>query len=85
VISETPRDARRDRVEKPDDYARFGVRWYWMVDPVERTLEVFELGTDGRYVRALAAADGDVTPPGCDGLVMPLGGRWSEIERLVEE
>jgi Uma2 family endonuclease len=84
-VSERPRDARRDRVEKPDEYARFGVRWYWIIDPVERTLEIFELGADGRYVRALAAADGDVTVPGCDGLVLPLGGLWAEVERLVEE
>lgn len=43
---------------------RFGVRWYWLVDPVARTFEVYELAADGRYIRALAAADGDVTPPG---------------------
>jgi Uma2 family endonuclease len=85
VITDTPRDARRDRVEKPDEYAAFGVRWYWLIDPVERTLEVFELGADGRYVRALAAADGDVTVPGCEGLVLPLDGLWAEVERLVEE
>jgi Uma2 family endonuclease len=85
VVTDTPRDARRDRVEKPDEYARFGVRWYWIVDPMERTLEIFELGADGRYVRAMAAADGDVTPPGCEGLVLPLDGLWAEIDRLVEE
>jgi len=85
IVSEAPRDARRDRVEKFDEYAHFGVRWYWIVDPVARTFEIFELGADGRYVRALAAADGDVRPPGCEGLVLPLGGLWAEIERLVAD
>jgi Uma2 family endonuclease len=84
VVSETPRDARRDRVEKPDEYAAFGVRFYWLVDPVARTLEVFELGPDRRYVRALAAASGKIAPPGCDGLVLDLDELWSEIERLED-
>jgi len=84
VLSEGPRDARRDRVDKPDEYATFGVRWYWLFDPVARTFETFELGADGRYVRALAAASGKVNAPGCDGLVLDLDDLWSEIDRLDE-
>lgn len=84
VVSETARDARRDRVEKPDECAAFGVRWYWLIDPPRRTLEVLELGADRRYVRALAASEGRVTPPGCDGLIIDLDDLWREIDRLEE-
>lgn len=84
VITPTPRDARRDRVEKPDEYAEFGVRFYWLVDPELRTVEVYELGADGRYTRALAASDGVMTRvPGCEGLVVNLDALWARVDRLA--
>jgi Uma2 family endonuclease len=85
VISPTPRDVRRDRVEKMDDYAAFGVRFYWIVDPEVRSLEIFELGRDGRYTRALGATEGMLSEvPGCPGLTVCLADLWAEIDRLAE-
>ncbi|MBI2892278.1 MAG: Uma2 family endonuclease [Deltaproteobacteria bacterium] len=83
VVSPTPRDARRDRIEKPDEYAAFGIRFYWIVDPELRSLEVLELGPGARYVRALAATEGLIeNVPGCPGLALDLDAIWREADRL---
>ena len=85
VVSPTARDGRRDRIDKPDDYAAFGVRFYWIVDPQQRSLEILELGSDRRYVRALGASDAVVEAvPGCEGLTIDLPALWAEIDRLED-
>jgi len=83
VISPTPADDCRDRIEKADDYARFGVRWYWLVDPDARTLEIFELA-DSRHVRAVVARGGRLDAvAGCPDLSLDLDALWAEVDQLV--
>ena len=76
VVSPSPSDSRRDRVEKVADYAAFGVRWYWIVDPGLQTFEVFEL-RDGVYAYVGAGSSGPVTEiPGCPELALDLDALW---------
>ena len=84
VVSSSASDVRRDRVEKLHEYAAFGVRHYWLLDPQVRTLEVYELGADGRYARARSASVGRVEGlPGCPDLVVDLDMLWAEVDRLL--
>jgi Uma2 family endonuclease len=82
VVSPSPPDERRDRVIKMEEYAAFGVSFYWLVDPALGSLEIFEL-QGGRCVRVLAAVEGTIdNVPGCEGLVIRSDDLWAELRRL---
>jgi Uma2 family endonuclease len=85
VVSPTPRDIRRDRIEKMAEYAAFGVGWYWIVDPEGRTVEIHERSDEGVYTRVLAAGDDTIEVPGCPGLRLDLKDLWQRVDELPEE
>ncbi len=86
VISSRPRDVRRDRLQKLNEYAAFGVRYYWIIDPQLRSFEIFELTAEGAYLHRLGVGEGVVDPvPGCDGLRLALDELWAECDRLGDE
>ena len=70
----SPSSARIDRVAKPELYARFGIKEYWIVTPFPSTVEVFWLQGD-RYVFWKGFGHEDVlTSPGFPGLRIELAG-----------
>ena len=56
----SPTTARRDRIKKFNKYLHAGVREYWIVDPDEKTIQVFIL-ENGRYIATgyAPAAEGE--------------------------
>jgi Uma2 family endonuclease len=39
----SPGSVRKDRTLKMHKYARYEVQWLWIIDPIERYLEAYEL------------------------------------------
>ena len=57
-------------------YAREGISHLWLVDPVARTQEAFEL-VGGRWMLlATLAGDSPVSLPPFDAVTFPLGALW---------
>ena len=74
VLSASTR--RLDLHEKRPVYAREGVPYLWLVDPVDRTLEAFELH-DGQWLLIASAKDDDpVSIRPFDAITFSLGDLW---------
>lgn len=84
VVTPTPRDERRDRVEKMGEYQAFGVRFYWLVDPALGAIEIFEL-RDGVYAKVVGVTSGTIVVPGCEGLVFDVDAFWAQLAELGPE
>jgi Uma2 family endonuclease len=85
VLSQHPRDVRRDRMEKAIEYARFGVRWYWLVDPNAQLFEIWELGPTGHYMQVDPASTGRVHIAALEGLELDLDALWADVAPLMNE
>jgi Uma2 family endonuclease len=53
----SPSTARFDRMQKMAVYAREGVAWLWLVDPLEKLVEVYRL--EGTQWMRVSAHGGD--------------------------
>jgi Uma2 family endonuclease len=85
VLSPAPRDQRRDREEKMLEYASFGIRFYWLIDPERRSIEIYEVVAGGAYsCRLLAGREVVQLVPGRPGLVLNLDAMWAKIDSLDE-
>lgn len=77
----SPSTSNRDRQEKLELYARFGVPEYWIVDPAARSFD-FLVNDGGRYVVTPARDDAYHSAVTAE-LVIDLAAFWSEVDRRL--
>lgn len=80
----SPGTAAYDRNQKRRKYAQSGVALYWIVDLAERTLEVFRLQPDGRYVLDASVGPGEsyAAPEPFDGVMVDMDRLFANVLAL---
>ncbi|MFZ2446489.1 MAG: Uma2 family endonuclease [Syntrophobacteraceae bacterium] len=74
----SPRTERLDRVRKMPIYAQYEIPHIWLINPIEKTLEVFRLES-GKWLRLAAFAEDDkVRAEPFDEIEIALGDFWME-------
>ncbi|MGB8170848.1 MAG: Uma2 family endonuclease [Chthoniobacteraceae bacterium] len=66
----SPSSICRDRYEKQEQYARFGVKEYWIIDPANHSLEILALEDKRFVVHSSAAETGEATSRVLAGLTV---------------
>jgi len=79
----SPSTAQKDRVVKLPVYARYGVPYVWIVDPLAQTLEAFELH-EGRWLLiATLKNDDNVAVPPFAAVTFSLADLWGwQVDRM---
>jgi Uma2 family endonuclease len=75
----SPSSVKTDEDTKRNLYAKYGVKYYWIIEPLEEWIRAYELGADGLY-ELVAEAHGSETfsaPPFVD-LQISLADLWAD-------
>jgi Uma2 family endonuclease len=76
----SPRTGRLDRIKKLPFYAASGVRHAWLLDPLQRTLEVYR-NEAGRWTLLSTHSDQDkIRAEPFDAVELELGVLWSDVQ-----
>lgn len=81
VIS--PESRSRDRGAKFYEYEQGGVREYWLIDPIRRQAEFYQLGEDGIYRLTAEDSNGIYHSRVLDGLWLRVEWLWQEPMPLL--
>jgi Uma2 family endonuclease len=73
----SPDSRRRDRVTKRKEYAKGGVREYWIIDPQNRQAEFLRLNEDGAY-EPIPLNDGVFQSQVLEGFWLRVNWLWNE-------
>lgn len=74
----SPHTLKKDRALKMPVYARYGVGYCWLVDPFQRTLEVFVLEQGRWRLEGVYADDARVAVPPFAAITIDLSGWWED-------
>ncbi|WP_187345888.1 Uma2 family endonuclease [Sorangium cellulosum] len=82
VVSPREVDEWTDFEIKNREYARYGVRRYWLVEPAQqRFIVCLELGPEGRYTMFVSGRDQvKIRVTGLDGLALDLSDLWAKVD-----
>jgi Uma2 family endonuclease len=75
----SPRPAKYDRTDKLHIYRRENVCWAWIIDPLQRTLEVLELGSGGWTMRGAWRDNAKVRAQPFDAIELDLSVLWADV------
>jgi Uma2 family endonuclease len=73
----SPGNIKRDRVDKKNLYERFAVKEFWLIDPANRSVEVYLMEGDAYQLHALEEGEGKVVSTVINGFVL-------EVKELFE-
>jgi len=76
----SPGTARQDRSQKLPIYARERVRHVWLVDPLQRTLEVLRLQEGKWLIVDVHGADARVRAEPFDAIELDLSVLWADVQ-----
>ena len=78
VCEVVSRESSRDHwIVKPGIYARGQVAWLWLLEPADRTLEVFERVAGQWELAARFAGEGKICAPPFDVVELEMGRWWA--------
>ncbi len=75
----SPRSAKYDRTDKLNIYAREQVRWAWLVDPIQRTLEALRLHEDKWVLLGTWRDEAHVRAEPFDAIALELATLWHRV------
>jgi Uma2 family endonuclease len=65
-----------DRTSTHQLYAKYGVPFFWLIDPASRSIEADVLGPQGYSLTLRASGSAPVSPPPFPGLALPPEALW---------
>jgi len=75
----SPSSTKTDQETKRDLYAKYGVKYYWIVEPLAEWIRAYELGADGLYELVAEAHDRETfAAPPFSELQISLADLWDD-------